>query len=177
MKKASTANALAMGILGIVLLVTPGCLSFNRDALWNAAIKDNEYCTYWKGDFPVGSMFVHREDDWTAKRLKYGYELTVTEIRGNTIRLEHGWAVYGQSHFDGEGGIVEEGRKMRTRPILVSVLDSSNLKVGDMFKEYGQYKYECDLDGEKGEGKIPYLVQVNRCQDLVAEPYPFIHHW
>ena len=41
-------------------------------------------------------------------------------------------------------------------------------------------KHEKLCKAKEGEAllrrKMPYLIQENTCQDLVAEPYPFIYH-
>ena len=189
MKKASNAKMLAVGLCGVLLMASTGCTSFNRDALWNACLDEDEYCTYYKEDFPVGSEFVHRQDDWTDYRLKNGYELKIMAVDGDEARLEHGWNALRKR----DGKIVSVGNKTKEevakedknnkarfvqervniRPIVVKVLDKDNLKVGEFFKEYGQYKYEKDTS--LGNGKVPYLVQENTCQDLVAEPYSFFY--
>ena len=159
-------------------MATTGCTSFNRDALWNACINEDEYCTYYPEDFPIGSEFVHRMDDWTEKRLAKGYELKVVAVNGDEARLEHGWQVLRK--IDKKVVSVDENKKsardcrLCTRPIIVKVLNPINLKIGEFFIEYGQYLYDKDI--EIGEKKIPYLIQENTCQDLVAEPYPFIYH-
>ena len=178
MKKASNAKMMAVALCGGLLIATTGCTSFNRDALWNACIDEPEYCTYYKEDFPVGSRFVHRVDDWTEKRLKKGYELKILQVNGAEAHLDHGWEVLRKVN----GKLVEVDEKPKghvpgriyTRPIIVRVLEANNLKVGEFFKEYGQYKYEKNIK-ENGQ-TTPYLVQENTCQDLVAEPYPFIYH-
>ena len=180
-----------------LMLGTSGCLGFNRDALWNACIAESVYCTYWSGDFPVGSEFVHRLDDWTEYRIKHGYELTVKEINGDEARLEHGWQVLRK--IDGKVVAIskEEDEKEKkeesearargkkytkreerlcVRPIVVKVLEPEHLKVGEFFTEYGQYKYEKNTRLANG-AVVPYLIQENTCQDLVAEPYGFFHHW
>ena len=174
-----------------------GCVGFNRDALWNACIAESEYCTYWAGDFPVGSEFVHREDDWTEYRIEHGYELTIKEINGDEAKLEHGWQVLRKvdgkvvkvsrvqdekdKKEDAEArakGKKDSKREQRLciRPIVVKVLEPEHLQVGEFFKEYGQYKYEKNTKLENG-AVVPYLIQENTCQDLVAEPYGFFHHW
>ena len=177
MKKASNAKMMTVALCGGLLIATTGCTSFNRDALWNACINETEYCTYYMEDFPVGSKFVHRQDDWTDKRLKKGYELKIMSVDGDEARLEHGWQVLRE--LNGNVVSVEDNQKsaragrLCTRPIIVKVLNPSNLKVGAFFTEYGQYLYDKDIP--YGGGKIPYLIQENTCQDLVAEPYPFIY--
>ena len=158
-------------------LAFAGCLEFNRDALWNAPINEYDYCTYFKTDFPVGSMFVHRQDSWTDKRLDYKYELTVMQTNTPTVFvLDHGWTVLASN-----SGVVYD---LPHKPILVdtSIEGSTNTEdsvyqVGDMFKSYGQYQYVGNaVVYYKGKDHVmKCFKRTSLSQDLVAEPYPFIY--
>ncbi len=175
-------NTVKMFISALVLATAFGCTSFNRDALWNAPIKSNEYCTYYQEDFPKGSTFVHRQDDWTEKRLSKGYELKVVDVVGGNLLLDHGWTVFNGTDY------------LWHKPILVNptILDekqdddavvaaheyvSTNYAVGTFFKDYGQYKYvddvEVDFDGERIT--VKYFEKISDSQELAAEPYPFFY--
>ena len=146
----------------ITCLLIAGCVSFNRDALWNAPITAPSYCTYFNGDFPIGSVFVHRQDDWTDKRLEHEYELTVMQTNGQSlVVLDHGWTVY--DHFK-----VDTVIYLHHNPILVDYAceGSTNecYKVGDMFKSYGQYKYVSNLtiDYNGKPLKMKYFKKINK---------------
>lgn len=159
-------------IMFILLIIMCGCTSFNRDALWNAPIAHSDYCTYFSEDFPVGSLFVHKCDDWTQKRLKYGYELKVIhKINNDTYVLDHGWTVTYKLLIDGTT------IPMNHRPIIVKILNkNNNIKVGDFFIIYGQYKYISIHNFKNKKYKnIKYFEQINHSQDDVVEPLPFIY--
>ena len=162
-----------------------GCTSFNRDALWNAPIQVDNYCTYYKDDFPVGSKFVHKQDDWTDKRLKYGYELKVLGQANDSFLLDHGWRVYapvapkqGSVSDDFSPSFPLESLDfLYTDPILVKVLDPSSVKVGELFTAYGQYVFEGYETVKVGKValRVKTLRQLNTDQTPVVKPYPFVY--
>ena len=163
-----------------------GCTSFNRDALWNAPITLDNYCTYYKDDFPVGSKFVHKQDDWTNKRLKYGYELKVVGTAGKFFVLDHGWRVYAPQTTFEQGKCdkdfspefpMESLDFLYTEPILVDVLEPNAVKVGDLFKEYGQYEFVGFKDVSVVGKVVPLKLirQLNTDQTPVVKPYSFFY--
>ena len=171
--------------LVVLSALVAGCTSFNRDALWNAPIT-REYCTYYEADFPPGSLFVHSQTDWTEKRLDYGYELKVFAVVDGWLILNHGWSYLSFGHWPDnacslselayESSFANPGW-LRTTPIAVKVLDPGNIKVGDLFTVYGQYKY-LGTAPRKFRGKtvwMKHLKQINSSQENVAAPYPFIY--
>ena len=181
------------GILSAIALC--GCVSFNRDALWNASVPFDEYCTYYEEDFPIGSKFVHRLDDWTEYRVKWGYELKVIAKSGDAVLLRHGWSVFTKfgtylpldGFRDAEssegwwhkipraGGL--EYIYIPDRPIVVYPLHPENVKVGEFYTEYGQYEYEGQTDLPVGDKflRVKVLRQLNESQELVAKPFPFFY--
>ena len=172
--------------LGLMMVICGvGCTSFNRDALWNAPIDEKSYCTYYKDDFQPGSLFVHRQDDWTDKRLSYGYELKVIDIVDNWVMLDHGWSSISPRYnsFDFKNDpkspytTLNTMFWMRTSPIFVKVLHPENVKIGELFKEYGQYMYLYDdfITVSNKEYFAKHLEQINESQELVAKPFPFIY--
>ena len=181
--------------IALVAAALCGCVSFNRDALWNAAVPEDEYCTYYEEDFPIGSKFVHRQDDWTEYRTKWGFELKVIAKNGDAVLLRHGWSVFTKfgTYLPLEGFRVAESSEgwwhkipraggleyiyIPDKPILVYPLHPENVKVGDFFTEYGQYKYEGQGDIPVGDKKlrVKVLRQLNESQELVAKPFPFFY--
>lgn len=178
--------SLSLFLLGVYAL--SGCIPFNRDALWNAPIPMEEYCTYYQEDFPMGSLFVHRLDEWTEYRIRWGYELKVLKKIGNQVVLQHGWNVFNNgfdtyydfpyTDFD---RLYRKWQRIPTymslSPIVVIPLHPDNVQVGDFYREYGQYKYESKMllwiNGKSTWVKV--FRQINTSQELVAEPYPFFY--
>jgi len=172
-----------------------GCMSFNRDALWNAPLPMQNYCTYYAEDFPIGSMFVHRLDDWTRYRTRWGYELkTTAQTSDGSFILQYGWDVFWEetlsyNAFAGSESLYTmpisdspnpqglTGTVIRSRPIIVKTLYPERVKVGEFFTEYGQYKFTgyrtVKINGKKV--KMKAFTQVNESQELVAKPYPFVY--
>lgn len=142
------------------------------------------HCTYFREDFPVGSKFVHRLDDWTEYRIRWGYELKVIDKIDGAFVLRHGWNVFSDInddiHFTDASSPYQNAihtLKLHNPPVLVIPLHPENLKIGEFYKEYGQYQYVADvtLNINGKQEKIKVLRQLNECQELVAKPFPFIY--
>ena len=108
---------------------------FNRDALWNLCITE-EYCTWRPWLAKVGMTFCHVNDDTQKHQEKNKTCLYVKEVLdSHKLMLEVKKCI------------------MHEAPIIVELSKPADLKAGDVFNVWGQYRL-CENTRHNGRSYI-----------------------